>query len=174
MSYLKQATSRAKAITPSDSKDITPAYCVEASGAGATVNDSAGVIDDVTLAGADVGFGYIVAPTVTISDGVGVGCILEAQLDSNGSISSITIVDGGSGYTAASCVVTISGGEFPTSQPCIIYVGGAGNVRVKTAGGDIVTFSGVTAGSILGGASPINVVRVYSTSTTATLMTALW
>ena len=51
-----------------------------------------------------------------------------------------------------------------------LYVGGAGNVRVTTAGGDTVTFTGVPAGAIL----PVRVRRVFSTSTTATTILALW
>ena len=52
----------------------------------------------------------------------------------------------------------------------VLYVGGAGNVRVLTAGSDDVTFTGVNAGTFL----PIQVLRVYSTSTTATTILALW
>ena len=48
--------------------------------------------------------------------------------------------------------------------PSVLFVGGGGNVRVLTAQGSDVTFTGVLAGSIL----PVQVIRVYSTSTTAT------
>ena len=51
-----------------------------------------------------------------------------------------------------------------------IFVGGAGNLTVKTAGGDIVTFTGVVAGSIL----PLRVSQIRSTLTTATDIVALW
>lgn len=51
-----------------------------------------------------------------------------------------------------------------------IYVGGAGDVVVVFANGDVVTFAGVAAGSIL----PVYAVRVNSTNTTATNMTALF
>ena len=51
-----------------------------------------------------------------------------------------------------------------------IYVGGAGNVKVDTTGGDTVTFNGATAGSVL----PIRCTRVYSTGTTATNLLALY
>lgn len=50
-----------------------------------------------------------------------------------------------------------------------LYVGGAGNVAVTTEDGTTVTFSGVTAGSVL----PIKVLRVLSTNTTATLILGL-
>lgn len=45
-----------------------------------------------------------------------------------------------------------------------LFVGGAGNVRVRTANGDDVTFTGVLAGQVL----PIKGDMVYATSTTAT------
>lgn len=51
-----------------------------------------------------------------------------------------------------------------------LFVGGAGNVAVIMAGGQTVTFTGVTAGFLL----PIRVSRVLSTGTTATTITAVW
>ena len=51
-----------------------------------------------------------------------------------------------------------------------LYVGGAGNVKVDMALGNTVTFSNLLAGSIL----PVQVVRVYSTDTTATNIIALY
>ena len=56
------------------------------------------------------------------------------------------------------------------SNGCVLYVGGAGNVRVKMAGGNDVTFTAVAAGSFL----PINVIQVFATKTTATDIVALW
>ena len=56
------------------------------------------------------------------------------------------------------------------TYPSVIYVGGAGNVRVLTAQGDDVVFSGAAAGQVL----PVQVVRVFATNTTATLMLAIY
>lgn len=50
-----------------------------------------------------------------------------------------------------------------------LYVGGAGDVKVTTTGGDAVTFVAVPAGSIL----PVRVARVWSTGTSATSIVAL-
>lgn len=50
-----------------------------------------------------------------------------------------------------------------------IYVGGTGDVAVRTFKGTTVTFSAVPVGTIL----PIKVDRVMSTNTTATLMLGL-
>jgi len=55
--------------------------------------------------------------------------------------------------------------NLPT--PSVIYVGGAGStgtVRVLTAQGDDVTFVGLTAGSVI----PVQVIRVWSSTTDAT------
>lgn len=50
-----------------------------------------------------------------------------------------------------------------------VYIGGAGNLRVETQGGDIVTFSGLPGGFIL----PVRVARVFATGTTATNLIGL-
>jgi hypothetical protein len=50
-----------------------------------------------------------------------------------------------------------------------IYVGGAGNIVVVMVNGDEVTFTGVTAGSVL----PIRVKQIKSTNTTATSILGL-
>lgn len=46
----------------------------------------------------------------------------------------------------------------------VIYVGGAGAVKVTTAQGDTVTFSGLQTGSVI----PVQVLQVWSTGTSAT------
>ena len=50
------------------------------------------------------------------------------------------------------------------------YVGGAGDVKVTTSGGNTVTFVGVTVGTVL----PVRVVRFWSTGTTATNLIGLY
>lgn len=68
----------------------------------------------------------------------------------------------------AAAVTTNDNLNFPTAS--IIFVGGGGNVRVLTAQGSDVTFTGVLAGSIL----PVQVLRVFATSTTATNMVRIF
>jgi len=65
-------------------------------------------------------------------------------------------------------IPSVSGGT--SNNGCVLYVGGAGNLRVDTVGGDDVTFTGVLAGSFI----PVQVTRVYATGTTATSIVALW
>lgn len=64
----------------------------------------------------------------------------------------------------AATVTTSNTVNFDTAS--VIFVGGGGNVRVLTAQGTDVTFTGVLAGSIL----PVQVLRVFATNTTATNM----
>ena len=64
-------------------------------------------------------------------------------------------------------IPAVTGG---TNNGCVLYVGGAGNLRVLTVGGDDVLFPNIQAGSFI----PVQVLRVYSTNTTATGIVALW
>ncbi len=58
-----------------------------------------------------------------------------------------------------------------TQGPCrSIYVGGAGNINAVMADGTTVLFSNNLAGSVL----PVSAIRVNVTSTTATLMVAMF
>lgn len=50
-----------------------------------------------------------------------------------------------------------------------LYVGGAGNLKITTENGDVVTFSAVPVGTVL----PIRTSLVWSTGTTATLIVGL-
>ena len=56
------------------------------------------------------------------------------------------------------------------TYPSVVFVGGAGNVKVTTAQGDQVTFTGAQAGQVL----PVQVIRVWSTGTTATSIVAIY
>lgn len=64
-------------------------------------------------------------------------------------------------------IPAITGG---TNNGCVLYVGGAGNIKVLTIGGDEVTLVAVPAGSFI----PVNILRVFATGTTATSIVALW
>lgn len=68
---------------------------------------------------------------------------------------------------STSLLRTVAGVNY---APRSIYVGGAGAVNVEWADGTNVTFSGVAAGQVL----PIRPVKVRSTSTTATLIVAIY
>jgi hypothetical protein len=65
-------------------------------------------------------------------------------------------------------IPSITGGT--SNNGCLLYIGGAGDVKVTTVGGDQVTFSAVPAGTFMS----TQVVKVWSTGTTATNILALW
>jgi hypothetical protein len=57
--------------------------------------------------------------------------------------------------------------------PCVLYVGDVASgtrLKVRTAGGDDVTFTGIVAGSFI----PVQVIRVCSTGTDVDDIIALW
>lgn len=55
-------------------------------------------------------------------------------------------------------------------ESCVLYVGGAGNIKLTTDAGDIVTFVALPVGSFI----PVQTSKVFSTGTTATNLIALW
>lgn len=67
-------------------------------------------------------------------------------------------------------IPSVSTQDGSGNNGCVLYVGGAGNLKVTTAGGDEVTFTGVLAGSFI----PVQVIRVWATGTSATSIVALW
>lgn len=67
-------------------------------------------------------------------------------------------------------IPSVSTQDGSGNNGCVLYIGGDGDVRVTTAGGDTVTFVGLTAGSFV----PVQVLRVWVTGTTATDILALW
>jgi hypothetical protein len=64
-------------------------------------------------------------------------------------------------------IPSVSGGE---NNGCVLYVGTGGILRVLTVGGDDVTFTNVPNGSFI----PVQVLRVFASTTTATNIIALW
>lgn len=53
----------------------------------------------------------------------------------------------------------------------VLYVGGAGDVAVTTAQGDVVTFSALAAGAVI---DWLAIAKVMSANTTATLLVGAW
>lgn len=78
---------------------------------------------------------------------------------------------GSSGQNAKSDTVNFTN-PSNSSQPitAVIYVGGVGNVQVQTAQNETVVFNGLNAGTVI----PLQVVRVWSTNTTATNLVAIY
>ena len=90
----------------------------------------------------------------------------------------VTAVDSAIQLSVSTAVPTLTAYKlYKSSQGpnngCVLYIGTAGDLKVMTAGGDIVEFIGVLAGTFL----PVQVVRVYATGHTgaaATNVLALW
>jgi hypothetical protein len=55
-------------------------------------------------------------------------------------------------------------------EGCVLYVGTGGILRVLTAGGDDVIFRNVPNGTFI----PVQVIRVFASTTNATDILALW
>jgi len=75
-------------------------------------------------------------------------------------------------HTATVCdAVTPNDSADLTLGTCrAIYIGGDGNISIVDGAGTTVVFTGLTAGSIL----PVQTARINATSTTATLIIALY
>lgn len=54
-------------------------------------------------------------------------------------------------------------------EACVLYIGTGGILRVLTAGGDDITFQNVPVGFF-----PVQVIRVFASTTTANNIVALW
>lgn len=67
-------------------------------------------------------------------------------------------------------IPSVSSEDGKGNNGCLLYVGTGGDLKVLTIGGDEVTFVGFPNGGFL----PVNVIRVFSTGTTASDILALW
>ena len=70
--------------------------------------------------------------------------------------------------TRAETIVPDDGADLSHTTRAL-YVGQTGNVRVRTASGDIVTLTNVQGGGLY----PIRIDRVFATGTSATNLTGL-
>jgi hypothetical protein len=155
MAYQKLNTSRAWEVSPSDDAPIPQIMVVD------------GTQTVVSISG----------KTITVDPAI--------DLVKLGFVRGMIIVKGGD-----SAIITSVGGNeltlnipatpFPATSTfnayggnnngCLLYIGGAGNVKVQTAGGDKALFLNVAEGFVL----PVNVIQVFATDTTATNIVALW
>jgi hypothetical protein len=161
MSVFKTTFSRALRAHPSDNADI--AYPAQIAGGSNTTATAFKLINSAAL---------YVTKNVKTGDVV--------HNDTAGTAATVVSVDSETELTLNADIFTSTGQVYAvyamSSQTsmgnpgCFLYVGGTGNVSVVTIGGDIIVFNGVPAGTTL----PIQVVKLRSTGTTATLINALW
>lgn len=154
MAYQKLNVSRAWEVSPSDNAPI-PQIMVK-DGVGTATAQTATTVTDNTVDFVKLGVnrGMILVNTTTNASTI-IEAVNGDTLTVNANVFAV-----GNGYQ-------IYGGQ---NNGAVLYVGTAGNVRVLTSGGDDVTFSAVQAGSFI----PVNVIKVYDTSTTASDILALW
>ncbi len=153
MAYQKLQVERALTVIPSDTINVPNVAGPTASGTadGTTANK----LVDSTASFTSNLLGYIVYNTT------------------DSTVATVTAVDD-AGTLSLSADIMASGESYTLyaddNNGCVLYVGNTGNVRVLTAGNDDVTFVGIPAGAFV----PVQVKRVFSTSTDATDIIALW
>jgi hypothetical protein len=161
MSVFKTTFSRAIIAHPSNNADI--AYPNQIAGGSNTSTTAFKLINSAALyITKNVKTGDVVHNDTAGTAATVVSVDSETQLTLNADI-----------FTSAPQVYSVYAMSSQTSMGnpgCFLYVGGTGNVSVVTIGGDIIVFNGVPAGTTL----PIQVRRLRTTGTTATLINALW
>jgi hypothetical protein len=161
MSVFKTTFSRALRAHPSDNADI--AYPAQIAGGSNTTATAFKLINSAALyVTKNVKTGDVVHNDTAGTAATVVSVDSETELTLNANI-----------FTSTGQVYAVYAMSSQTSMGnpgCFLYVGGTGNVSVVTIGGDIIVFNGVPAGTTL----PIQVVKLRSTGTTATLINALW
>lgn len=163
MSVFKSQFSRALTVIPSDNANV-PFITDISTGVNTTVVASSLVASAAKFVTNHVATDDIV---YNITDGTAatvVSVTNETTLVLNADIFTAT---------AKSFIVYQASSQTSFGNPgCNLYIGGAGNVRVTTIGGDILTFFAAAVGQVL----PVQVIKVHSSGsgTSATNIVALW
>jgi 5-deoxy-D-glucuronate isomerase len=161
MSVFKSQFSRALAVIKSDSADV-PFPATNASGTNTSVSVSSLIDSAATFETNNVKTGDIVYNTTDGNAATVLVVVSETALLLNDDIFAAS----GKNYTIYQASPQTSNGN----PGCNLYIGGAGNVKVTTIGGDVITFTATPVGQVL----PVQVIKVHSTGTSATLINALW
>jgi hypothetical protein len=154
--YQKLQVGTALNILPTDNANI-PFPNVIATGSSAAV--SANQLEDVT--------GQFVTLNVQTGDVV--------YNNTTGLVATVTRVLDEENLLLNADIFLASGNSFTiytqnNKEACVLYVGTGGNLRVLTASGQDVTFANVLGGTFL----PVQVLKVFRTSTSASDFVALW
>lgn len=161
MSVFKSQFSRALEVIKSDNANI-PYPADSSSGTNTSVTVASLVNSAATFVTNNVATGDIVYNTTDGTAATVLVVVSQTTLLLNADIFTAT---------AKAYIVYTASSQTSNGNPgCNLYIGGAGNVRVTTIGGDIVTFTAVPVGSVL----PVQVIKLHGTGTTATLVDALW
>jgi hypothetical protein len=162
MSVFKSQFSRALKVIPSDNANIPNPFVITT---GTNTSTTANQL--------------INSAAFFVTKNVAVGDVVYNTTDSTAAtvvlvINETTIVLNADIFTATGKAYVIYQNSSQTGLPnqgCNLYIGGAGAATVTTIGNDIVTFSGLLAGTVL----PVQVNKVANSGgTTATNIIALW
>jgi len=151
MAYQKLQVERALTVIASDTINIPNVAGPSVSGT--TDGVTANKLVDSTASFTSNLLGYIVYSGIQVAT-------VTAVDDANTLSLSADIMASGEAYTLYA----------DDNNGCVLYVGNTGNVRVLTAGNDDVTFVGIPAGAFV----PVQVKRVFASTTDATDIVALW
>jgi len=110
-----------------------------------------------------------------IAKGVEVGDIVYNTTSATAPTVSVVRTVAANTLTLADSILSAVGNTYRIFRPqenrgCVLYVGVGGNLKILTAGNDIVQLTGVLAGSYV----PIQVKRVFDVSGTVTDVVGLW
>lgn len=160
MSLFKTTFSRALPVIKSDNANIPYPNAIE-SGTNTSTAASQLIDSTATFVTFNVKVGDIVYNTTDSTAATVVSVTNETTLVLNANIFAAT---------AKAYTIYQASPQTGMGNPgCYLYVGGTGTLVVTTIGNDVLTFSGVPAGTVL----PVQVIKLASAST-ATLVNALW
>ena len=156
MAYQKLQAGKAWAVNPSDNTNIPDTSLVGPTGT-STSGSATKLIDSAaTFKTAGVKKGMIIVNTSDSTQTTVASIDSETELFVDDNIFAVS----GKNYA-------IYGG---VQNGAVLYVGTAGNLRVLTAAGDDVIFVNINTGAFI----PVQVIKVFATSTTASIILALW
>lgn len=157
MAYQKLQVSRALQVIKSDNVNIPFPNVVET---GTSTSVVANQLVDST--------GTFVALNVQVGDVV-YNTTTSTAATVNQVVNNTTIILNADIFLAAANAYIIYS-QNAKNEGCVLYIGTGGNIRVLTHGGDDVIFTNVLGGTFL----PVQILKVFSTSTAASGIIALW
>jgi hypothetical protein len=157
MAYQKLQVSRALQVIKSDNANI-PFQGVVETGTSTSVVANQLVDSAATFAALNVKVGDVVYNTTTSTAATVNRVVNDTTIVLNADI----FLAAGNSYIVYS--------QNTKNEGCVLYIGTGGNLRVLTHGGDDVVFTNVLGGTFL----PVQILKVFSTSTAAADIIALW
>ena len=156
MAYQKLQAGKAWQVNKSDNTDIPNIGIAGPTGTTTTGSTTQLIDSSATFLTSGVKLNMIIVNTTDNTQAVVIGIENNTTLTVSANIFAVT----GKAYS-------IYGGH---QEGAVLYIGTAGNLKVTTVAGDIVTFQGINTGAFF----PVNVVKVFATGTSADNIIALW